>query len=859
MWMFPGLEATGRVDIRGLFYRPASAASQRAFIARMRADGADTYCYYGDISSGSFWRLNKLAPAYSLLTNAGTASTVGAWVYFRYTYDPDATNKHTIKYWRETESEASPFRQGTSTATDAAVNGGAVGFGAGSTVPTTALMAWMTVGTGTDDADVEPTTDTPIVVSPISRLMTPASVALPDPGITISGIQYAPSPESVALPTIGIWDDFERASINPALSSVGVSDIGGDEAGTPLVVLRQRLQSIPTLRNNAWLEPCAKLTGVLGLRPRIEIVPFGDGSNHQSWTAAMRAHYSYDGETWYPIAAKTYSTRLTWRHDAAFTQDTVYVARSWPRSVTQVGNQVAALAAAHPTKIAPAPSAVGYTPSNPAGFPAPSYMVQEVSAKTDELGRAVPITPLYGFVIDDQAYGTKSKTAVITMGIHSGEDLGELVGWEMIDYLLGSSASAVALRQQTRILVYPLANPAGRWAGYWRGAPDGDGTPGSGADPNREWNSGITPSPTHDCVVKLRAVMLADVASYGDDVSFAFDIHASPGGSGRLQLGVNVAYPSAVEFDSLVRAKYPAGSWADYSDRNATPGSAATSYTLTGFHRWVLGAKLTMLNETCDAFGPVSPTVMRPYAEAQVDALADMDAEGWFDPPAVELSGAAVSISTATGTLTTSVQLAGSAASLSTAGGNLAAQITLSGAALAQAAATAALTAGAADLAGDAHATAAALGTLTTQIRLSGAAVSQALAGADLTTESAGLSGSAQASATAMGLLGTGIPLVGEATATASAAGSLGVPIMLSGAAAAVSSATGELTIALALEGHSLASALASGSLTTHIHLSGAALGRAAASGALAGTQIETPARRIYRVRYPARIMRVTT
>lgn len=256
-------------------------------------------------------------------------------------------------------------------------------------------------------------------------------------------------------------------------------------------------------------------------------------------------------------------------------------------------------------------------------------------------------------------------------------------------------------------------------------------------------------------------------------------------------------------------------------------------------------------------FGSSSDAQRYADMRALVAALAMDYPELSVEP--ISLSGAAVSISTATGTLITSIQLAGSAASLSTAGGNLTAQITLSGAALAQAAATAALTAGAADLAGDAHATAAALGTLTTQIRLSGAAVSQALAGADLTTESDGLSGSAQASATAMGLLGTGIPLVGEATATASAAGSLGVPIMLSGAAAAVSSATGELTIALALEGHSLASALASGSLTTQIRLSAAALGRAAASGALAGTQIETPARRIYRVRYPARIMRVTT
>jgi len=388
-----------------------------------------------------------------------------------------------------------------------------------------------------------------------------------------------------------------------------------------------------------------------------------------------------------------------------------------------------------------------------------------------------------------------------------------------------------------------MANPAGRYAGYYRGAP------GSNVDPNREF---ATASPTHDCVSLLKSVIASDAT---DPVKWSIDFHAARNG-GRAQLGVRTSHPVTMEWDTRVRALHGA-TWT-YYDAPTTTG-LTSDVTIRGWMARDFAAPCPLLIETCDGLGSISPAVMRPYAEASVNALAGMDAEGWFDPPAVELSGAAVSISTATGTLATSIQLAGSAASLSTAGGDVTAQITLSGAALAQAAATAALTAGAADLAGDAHATAEAIGTLTTQIRLSGAAVSQALAGADLTTESAGLSGSAQASATAMGLLGTGIPLVGEATATASAAGSLGVPILLSGAAAAVSSATGELTIALALEGHSLASALASGSLTTHIRLSGAALGRAAASGALAGTQIETPARRIYRVRYPARIMRVTT
>ena len=470
----------------------------------------------------------------------------------------------------------------------------------------------------------------PLAIAPVIRAVAPASVALPDPGLSISPLTRAVAPGSVALPTIGIHDDFERCSIDVTQSSVTT-----DTDDVPLVILRARRQTVTSLGTNRWLEPVAKLSGVLGLRPRIEIQPWqtgaGDGYSHQTWSSNQRAHYSYDGVNWLPIAAQSRSGRLTWRHDQAFTEDVVYVARSWPRSVTQIGEQIEALAAAHPDKISPAPSALAYTPTNPGGFPAADYIVDECSAKTDELGRPVPVTPLYSFVIDDQAYGPKTRLAVITMGIHAGEDVGELVGWELVGHLLGNSDEALALRATTRILVYPLMNPAGRWAGYWRGAP------GSNADPNREWNAS---SPTHDCVSKMKAVILGDVAYYDSPVSFCFDVHASPGGDGVMQLGVNENRPATAEFDSLVKAAYPAGSWADYSDRTASLPSPSSEETLSGFHRRDVGAALVMLNETCERFGPLSPTVMRPYAEAQVQALAQMQEDGWFgeieeptDPP----------------------------------------------------------------------------------------------------------------------------------------------------------------------------------------------------------------------------------
>lgn len=465
----------------------------------------------------------------------------------------------------------------------------------------------------------------PLQVAGLTFASSAPSVELPGGPVVplaVDGLTFPTSSGTVALPAgfnIQIYDDFERSSINAALSTVST-----DTDGKPLITLQQRLQTVNSMGTNRWMEPFAKVTGVLGLNPRFQIVPYaggsGDNRNQQTWRAPMRGHYSYDGLTWYVMPYISMTEKLTWRAEGNFTQDTVYVARSWPRSVTQIGNQIAALAAAHPTKISPVPSAQSFTPSLTAGFPAQAFIADEIGAKTDELGRPVPATPFYGFVIDDQAYGEKQKTAVITAGIHSGEDLGELILWEMIDVLLGDTAEAVAVRQKTRILIYPLMNPAGRYAGYWRGAP------GSNVDPNSEW---LTSTPTHDCVSKGKAVILADTAGR-TPTAWGFEIHSTPYGGGPINLSINTDDAPTVEFDSIVRTRYPAGGWADYYDRTGASGDPATSATIRGFHRRDLDTTLAMLFESSDAYGPVSPTVMRPYAEAAIGAIADMQADGWF-------------------------------------------------------------------------------------------------------------------------------------------------------------------------------------------------------------------------------------
>ena len=425
---------------------------------------------------------------------------------------------------------------------------------------------------------------------------------------------------------IQIHDDFERCSINAALSSVGVSDFASDDGETvPLITMRQRLQVCTSMGANAlWMEPYGKITGVLGLRPRVEIVPFGDGSNHQTWNAAQRGHYSYDGLTWHPIATKTYATRLSFRHDQPFEQDTVYIARSWPRPLSVIGGQIEAIAAAHPSKVFPTPSALSFTPVNTTGFPAQAFIAGECAPKTDELGRTVPHTPLYAFEINDSSHAGPKRDAHIIAGIHSGEDLGEIVFWEMIDFLLNSpDPAAVTVRENFRVFVYPCANPPGRYAGYWRGSP------GTDLDPNRYFTA-TTPPVAMDYIPLCRSTVLADHA--GRRVYWAWNIHASPSGE-VLQVGPKEESPGSIAWDAYARARHPAGSWGDYYDRTQ-PYSADLPGTVTQWQRTAFTTPpvVQMLFETCDRVTPVSPALMRPYAEASIGALADMDAAGWFDP-----------------------------------------------------------------------------------------------------------------------------------------------------------------------------------------------------------------------------------
>lgn len=643
-------------------------------------------------------------------------------------------------------------------------------------------------------------------------------------------------------PGIQIVSGYERSSVDASQSYVTT-----DTDDALLVVLRARMQPLVEYNGVRWLEPTCKLTGVNGLSPRIEIVPFvsgswNDGANHQGWTTTtQRGHFSYDGETWQPFSTlySRLNDRLRWAHNEPFSQDEVWIARSWPFSVTQCGQWIEGLATAHPTKIHPTISAQAFTPALATSFPAQSYIAGEVTAKTDELGRAIPATPFYAFEVNDAAY-SPTKYACIIAGIHSGEDVGEIVFREFIDWLLGSDAEAVALRQRYRISVYPLTNPQGRWAGYYRGAP------GSNVNTNRDFEAA---TPAHESTVILKAITVVDAD--GEQIQWAVDVHASPDGV-RMQVGARTLVPATVAFYDAARARYDEGGWGVYGNLSADPPHRADNIKTWWANEF--GVVAPILWETCDRPGPVSPAVMRPYAEAFGGALYDLDEAEWFgvlDPPSGDLTAVGGASAGGVAALAASVALAGVGVSVAGGSASLRAEIPLSALGIAvsggEATATANISitaAGLAQAAGAAGLSASALLAAAGAAAAGGQADVAALlraqaAGAATASGTATLTGGADGDLSAAGgassagaaLLTLTVRLAasGQATATGAAALEGGLPGDIAASGGASASGSAEVTATVAITAAGFAQAMGAGALVVQVPLE--ASGGASAGG----------------------------
>lgn len=323
-----------------------------------------------------------------------------------------------------------------------------------------------------------------------------------------------------------IDDNYERSSVKLADSSISGT---GDSA---VITIKPRFQSSEVTSGEArWLEPSALVRGLNGYRPTFRFSSYltsGTGSYHgQPWQAGRRPMFSYDRSTWtYFDTAVTVDTTNHWvefRHSTAFTSNTVYISRSRQISVEQTGAWIDDLETTYPAIIEPTTSAAAFTPTL-TSWSGQSFIADEFSSQTNELSETIPATPFYAFQINDTSLtpldGSAKQLAVVTSGVHAGEDHGNFVLKAFIDAVLDSTTTGQYLRRNYKILVYPMINAPGRAGGGWRGS----FTLGTGSidDANRHFSDA---SPGLEIITKPRTAMATDRGS--ETPHWAIDFHGT--------------------------------------------------------------------------------------------------------------------------------------------------------------------------------------------------------------------------------------------------------------------------------------------------------------------------------------------
>lgn len=461
-----------------------------------------------------------------------------------------------------------------------------------------------------------------------------------------SGLAVFDSSFAAAALPITLRDDYERSSVNLAGSSVSGA---GDAAVITIKPRVQETEAVPT--NPRWLEPSVRVDNVGGIRPSFKIIDYaataGANKYHGApWQSTRRPMFSYDRQTWHYFDTQTVTaSEIQFRHNTPFVGNTIYVSRERQISVTQMGQWLEGIATAHPTKIAPSPSAAAFTPTL-TSWPAQQFIAGEYATQIDELGRTIPQTPFYAFEINDIALGGAKRLATMTAGVHAGEDHADWAFQRAVEYLLSDAPAAISLRTHYRLLIYPCINAPGRAGGGWRGS----FTQGAGGadDANRNFSAinGL------EIVSLPRAAMAMDLASTVPD--WMVDWH----GAYWVNYGLYVNNP----LDETFRLRAASQFGQDVVDLGP-----ATNDGVGNYFGNVLGTPLAIVLEH-SAPTPQSDAALVAWGGAVVRTLESMRADGLFAPVTHELSGAAGL--TAGGSATLAASLALSAVGLVVSGGD---------------------------------------------------------------------------------------------------------------------------------------------------------------------------------------------
>ncbi|MFW6058302.1 MAG: M14-type cytosolic carboxypeptidase, partial [Persicimonas sp.] len=253
------------------------------------------------------------------------------------------------------------------------------------------------------------------------------------------------------------------------------------------------------------------------------------GDNFASGSDKLTDHkfvYSYDGQTWHFFDNGDLSGgKYRFSNDTAFSQNEVFISYGLPYPYEEAVDLVAAASGSQwvsPTTSADSDLVIGQT-----------------AGGTDDLGRDIGPHDLFGFEITDTSAGGPKTKVVLVGGVHANETNGSHTLHGLVEWLLGSSNEAAALRREAVFYVYPMVNADGRYAGYNRGTVE---TPAE--DPNRQWSSD-----DWDDNTEIRRTAQAILADTGGEADYLIDFHSFVGTGQHFCFLDKDASPTGIDMD----------------------------------------------------------------------------------------------------------------------------------------------------------------------------------------------------------------------------------------------------------------------------------------------------------------------
>lgn len=302
---------------------------------------------------------------------------------------------------------------------------------------------------------------------------------------------------SVATAGITLSQDFDSGSLDVANSTVNGNQVGlvGRKTWT------QEGYPANYADYHRWFHFNA--TGVANQQVNFSLdssIFLGDLSDHVFV-------YSYDQVHWQYFDNANHSEPVySFSNNAPFTQDSVYVAYSFPYSVSRLNRYVDSI------KSSPYVSPTSSSSSD--------LIIGQGGGGVDDLGRTITPQDIYAFKITDPtATGPKKKVAIVG-GNHACETLGNIGLEGMLDFLLSGQSAAQELLASAEFYVYPMVNPDGRYAGYYRSSPEHPDW-----DTNRYWGNSSMMTDLDTVITEMQSdIPVTPFPPYGG-ADYFFDFH----------------------------------------------------------------------------------------------------------------------------------------------------------------------------------------------------------------------------------------------------------------------------------------------------------------------------------------------